>query len=376
MPRVDLVEHCQMNNTLPPPFVPENCNLGDFAFMPLDVRRLLSSETWILGTGDERAAAMCLWLESWHQVPAASIPDNDRMLAHLAQCSKWPKVREQALRGWVKCSDGRLYHKVVAEKALEAWIEKLLNSLSGATGNAKRWNVEIDTAGTKEEIVKAIELLKAIAPQSRALKKSVVLKVAAGSPPDKEPIAPRQSGATPNSSPPDKEIIAPRSSEDRNRQGEGQGQGFKSVTAGEPSAPPDRPDPPPEAPPASADETAIQAACRKTWHAYNEAYTERYSVPPVRNAKVNAQIKQFVQLLRAEDAPHVAAFYVRHSNAFYVKKGHDLGSLVADAGKLRTEWATGRVVTATGAQQVDRTQSNFNAANEAKRILASTGASA
>ena len=86
--------------------------------MPIDVRRLLASETWVLATGDERSAAMCLWLESWHQIPAASLPDNPRMLAHLAQCTKWPKVQQQALRGWINCSDGRLYHPVVAEKAL------------------------------------------------------------------------------------------------------------------------------------------------------------------------------------------------------------------------------------------------------------------
>lgn len=36
------------------------------------------------------------------------------------------KVKEHALRGWVDGGDGRLYHHVVAEKALEAWIESLL----------------------------------------------------------------------------------------------------------------------------------------------------------------------------------------------------------------------------------------------------------
>jgi hypothetical protein len=32
----------------------------------------------------------------------------------------WSEVRDEALRGFVECSDGRLYHPVVAEKALEA----------------------------------------------------------------------------------------------------------------------------------------------------------------------------------------------------------------------------------------------------------------
>lgn len=198
------------------PLVPANCNLGDFPFMPLDVRRLLSSETWILGTGEERAAAMCLWLESWHQVPAASLPDNDRMLSHLAKCSKWGKVREHALRGWVRCSDGRLYHAVVAEKALEAWIEKLLNRYSGAAGNAKRWQIDVDTDGIKEELLHAVKLLKNIAPESKALKKKALLQVISASPPDsppeEKPVAPRHEKKSPPDSPPDRK---------RQRQGQG-----------------------------------------------------------------------------------------------------------------------------------------------------------
>lgn len=50
------------------------------------------------------------------------MPDDDRILAHLAgkDLSAWRKVRNMALRGFVKRSDGRLYHPVVAEKAIEA----------------------------------------------------------------------------------------------------------------------------------------------------------------------------------------------------------------------------------------------------------------
>ncbi|WP_244239643.1 DUF1376 domain-containing protein, partial [Pseudomonas aeruginosa] len=182
--------------------------------MPLDVQRLLTSETWVLGSGDERAAAMTLWLASWHQVPAASVPDNDRMLAHLSQCARWDKVKAHVLRGWVKCSDGRLYHPVVAEKALESWVEKLLNAISGATGNARRWGVEVDISGLQGQLVEAVAALKSIAPQSRTLKKKGVITLATGSPPesgsDRPPITPQ---------------IDPESGSDRNRQGQGQGQG-------------------------------------------------------------------------------------------------------------------------------------------------------
>lgn len=107
------------------PLVPADLDLRDFPFMPVDVRRLLTSETWLTATGDEKSAAMTLWLESWHQVPAGSLPDNDRMLSILSQAGgRWKKVRPAALRGWVKADDGRLYHPVVCEKALEAWDRK------------------------------------------------------------------------------------------------------------------------------------------------------------------------------------------------------------------------------------------------------------
>lgn len=131
------------------------------------------------------------------------------------------------------------------------------------------------------------------------------------------------------------------------------------------------PDPKNEIPQSPKAETELQASCRETWHSYATAYAERYGVDPVRNAKVSSQVKQFVQRIGREEAPPVAAFFVGHSSSFYVRKSHDVGSLLTDAEKLRMEWATGRMVTVTSAQQSDRTQSNFNAANEALKILES-----
>jgi hypothetical protein len=228
---------------LPAPLTPPECDLQDFEFMPVMVRRLLKSDTWSLGTGDERAAAVALWFESWHQVPAASLPDNDRLLARLADTSKWNKVKEQALRGWVRCNDGRLYHPVVAEKALEAWLEKLLNSISGAVGNAKRWEISIDTTADVQRLRVAAELLRALEPKAKALRKKAVLTILGGSPPDGSGSSPPDNGG---SSPPD-----------RKGQGEGQGQGSSSVpdgTGAEAPAPApnpvETPPPPPPAPPA------------------------------------------------------------------------------------------------------------------------------
>jgi hypothetical protein len=130
-----------MVNDLPPePLVAAEVDLRDFAFMPLDVRRLLTSETWVLGTAAEKVAALNLWLEAWHQVPSGSLPNNERMLAHLSQAGAgWKKVAAHAMRGWVLCSDGRWYHSVIVEKVREGWERKQKQRERSRKGNAKRW---------------------------------------------------------------------------------------------------------------------------------------------------------------------------------------------------------------------------------------------
>ncbi|MGE5522595.1 MAG: hypothetical protein ACM3SS_02690 [Rhodospirillaceae bacterium] len=102
------------------------------------------------------------------------------------------------------------------------------------------------------------------------------------------------------------------------------------------------------------------AKTTETWNAYGAAYQQRHGSEPVRNATTNSQMAQFVGRIGVDEAPHVAAFYVRHNNAFYVKKLHPVGMLLQDAEKLRTEWATNRTVTDTEARQADRTQANGN----------------
>lgn len=113
---------------LPPPLTPSDCDLRDFQYMELDVRRLRDSEFAAGTSGEAFRAGVLLWCAAWHQLPAASLPDNDTELANLAGYGRvvreWRKVREQALNGFVKCSDGRLYHAVIAEKAVAAWAAK------------------------------------------------------------------------------------------------------------------------------------------------------------------------------------------------------------------------------------------------------------
>lgn len=120
-----LYEQALMGNE---PLTPEDLDLRDFSWMPLDVQRLRDSNMAVLVSGDAFRAAVLLWCASWHQVPAASLPNEDRILGNLAGYGRdldaWVAVRDDALRGFIECSDGRLYHPVVAEKAIAAGEQK------------------------------------------------------------------------------------------------------------------------------------------------------------------------------------------------------------------------------------------------------------
>ena len=119
------------------PLVPADVDLRDFAFMALDVRRLRDSDLAATASSDAFRAAVLLWCASWHQVPASSLPDDDAILASLAGYGRgeaallaWSAVKPVALRGFVLAADGRYYHPVIAEKALDAWQRK--SSMSAA----------------------------------------------------------------------------------------------------------------------------------------------------------------------------------------------------------------------------------------------------
>ena len=127
---------------LPAPPVPADCDLRSFGYMPLDITRLFGSRFHAVANDAEWRAGVTLWAKSFHQVPAASIPDDDVELCRLAELGRdlkaWLKLREVALHGWIKCSDGRLYHPVVAQKAKEAWEAKQARRARTEAARAKR----------------------------------------------------------------------------------------------------------------------------------------------------------------------------------------------------------------------------------------------
>jgi hypothetical protein len=153
------------------PMVSADVDLTDFKFMPLEVARLRRSKAWLICKRRPELAfyMLNLWTASWHERPAGSLEDDDDVLADAAMCppERWPEVKADALRGWIKCSDGRLYHPVVAEKVAESWYGKLM----------KRWQNECDRL-RKENYRREKEGLEALPLPAKPAKVSV------GVPPD------------------------------------------------------------------------------------------------------------------------------------------------------------------------------------------------
>jgi hypothetical protein len=108
------------------PLVPPDVDLRDLDGFMLNVERLLASELWALSSGEAFKAAVSLWCRAWKQVPAASLPNDNQVLASFAglRLPAFNRVRALAMRGFVLCDDGRWYHHVLALDALRAWDAK------------------------------------------------------------------------------------------------------------------------------------------------------------------------------------------------------------------------------------------------------------
>ncbi|WP_146801811.1 helix-turn-helix domain-containing protein [Bisbaumannia pacifica] len=111
----------------------------------------------------------------------------------------------------------------------------------------------------------------------------------------------------------------------------------------------------------------------KPWANYAITYRQRYGVYPIWNARTAGQLGQLVDRVGPDIAPGIAAYYLRMNNQFYVTKGHPVGLLLADCETIAMQMQTGQQMTATRARQMDGTQANASAADEAKRLLAASG---
>ena len=107
----------------------------------------------------------------------------------------------------------------------------------------------------------------------------------------------------------------------------------------------------------------------KVWANYAMAYRKRYGTWPVWNAKVGGQLGQLVDRLGADVAHHVAAHFLKTSDAAVIRKCHSLNELLANAESYHTQWVTGQRVNGTTARQMERTEANLSAAEQAAQMV-------
>lgn len=158
------------------PLTPANGDLRDFPHTPIYRTKLFSSEFHARANDSEWRAGVTLWLKAWDQVPAGSLPVDDIALARLAELGRdvkaWNKVKAGAMRGWITCSDGRMYHPIVAEgvnNALNAKVaqrEKTANARIAALN--KKMQASTDDA-EKARFANEIEKVRQTLSQALSL---------------------------------------------------------------------------------------------------------------------------------------------------------------------------------------------------------------
>jgi uncharacterized protein YdaU (DUF1376 family) len=130
------------NGALPEPLVAADVDLKNFPFTPMFRARLFGSSFHANATDAEWRAGVTLWLKSWDQVPAGTLPNDEVALCRLAELGRdikaWHRVKAVALHGWFRCSDNRLHHKVVAEGINTAWTSKQSQHAKTAAARAAK----------------------------------------------------------------------------------------------------------------------------------------------------------------------------------------------------------------------------------------------
>jgi hypothetical protein len=83
----------------------------------IDVERLYQSKTWLIAAADLKPWLLRLWVESWRSIPVGTFDDDDELIAARIMMPEalFQAHRKTLMRGWVRHSDGLLYHPVITE---------------------------------------------------------------------------------------------------------------------------------------------------------------------------------------------------------------------------------------------------------------------
>lgn len=104
----------------PAPPYPMETKAGGFKF-ELNIERMHQSDTWAIAEAHLRGFLVMVWIVSWTQLPAGSLPQSDAVIAARIgmPLSAFIANKSVLMRGWWQANDGRLYHPVLTELVLE-----------------------------------------------------------------------------------------------------------------------------------------------------------------------------------------------------------------------------------------------------------------
>lgn len=127
---------------LPEPLIPAEVNMGGNDWFPLYFGRLRKSRWWRRASDVARARNVMLWGEAYSAETAGSLPDDDDELAEAAgyglDAAAFRAVKAEIMEPWTLCSDGRWYHPMLCQVAMEAWSRKSATRKKEATRKAEQ----------------------------------------------------------------------------------------------------------------------------------------------------------------------------------------------------------------------------------------------
>lgn len=168
---------------LPQPLTPPDSTVAHLPSMLLDVQRLRDSSIANHENPEVFRTSVILWCAAWQQTPAASLDNNDRELAGMAGFSRamdqWLAIKDEVMAGFCLCADGRWYHPVVAEKALEQMLEHLTMKAAGAKGNASQGKAQSGGRDLQAQMADLAIRLRKLNPKAKVLAKPAVIEAVA-----------------------------------------------------------------------------------------------------------------------------------------------------------------------------------------------------
>lgn len=157
------------------PLVPAKCFMGTMPAILVDINKLQKSKIWLCQSHTAIFGWANLVMTCWHSNPCSSLPNDEDLLKHYSGLGrKWNKVRDIVMADFILATDNRFYHKYVAQKCLEIWINSLIASIDSNLSNEKRWNITLDNTQLLSDLHEAIEYLERLDISSKSYKNSVL----------------------------------------------------------------------------------------------------------------------------------------------------------------------------------------------------------